>query len=86
MSGYSIQTSLCPWHIDPWDGNGLPTARLVHYDDGSTIPVVNFAPEARFQLNLGALNNDEAVAYLRHLATQARELADAIEAHEAVAT
>ncbi len=70
--GYSQSVSLAPWRDD---GSTLPRAQLLHYDDGSTIPVVNFAPDSSFQINLGALSNDEAAHYLDHLAAQARELA-----------
>ncbi len=69
--GYSQSVSLAPWSRD----DTLPTAQLLHYDDGETIPVLNFAPNSGFQVNLGALSDDEAAHYLDHLAAQASELA-----------
>lgn len=59
-----------------------PTATLLHYDDGSTIPVVNFAPDSRAQINLGALEQPEAVTYLEHLASQAQSLAQQLRRQE----
>ncbi len=69
---YTESCSFSPWSAA---APTLPGAKLLHYDDGATIPIIALDEAHRWTINLGALPPAEAVVYLRHMADSCERLA-----------
>jgi hypothetical protein len=69
--------------FSPWPGDDhKPTAVLLRYDDGDTIPVLSFgSPEGQVQILLGVLNREQTLAYLKRLGEQVARLQDEVRLH-----
>lgn len=70
-----VTTSLSPFPDDDFKPRGV----LHKYDDGHSIAAVELAPHGLASLNLGQLDDAQAVEWLLTLAEQAKLLAVAID-------